>query len=266
MNEITEQMESSEPIPETTINDNSSETVESSSETIMESTDNSFTEILKENESNIVINVNLSYMKSVQPKFSEEQLKDIASVKFVGPDRIFHYAFLWGNEDHPDLTAEYFTKESDLWDTILKKSARPLTWDHAQDPTFKSNPVIGKTLDYGDDDIGRWALSVLDNSHTYYRAISDLISKGIIGTSSDSAPQYVEKEKRGKAMWLKTWPWFASALTATPCEPRMVGTVDFFKTLGVILPSPEVPDLQVRAAKRKAKALFKYSEIFGDIK
>ena len=244
--------------------DNSSHVINDSSN--YQSTDNSSFETSKENESNIMININLSYMKAVRPELTDEQIKQIASAKFVGPDRIFHYAFLWGDENSSDLTREFFTKDTDLWDNILGKSARPLTWDHAQDPTFKSNPIIGKTVDWGDDELGRWTLSVLDNAHMYYRAISELIDNGIIGTSSDSAPQYVEREKRGKSAWLKTWPWFASALTATPCEPRMIGTVDFFKNLGVILPDPEALDLQVRAAKIKSKKLFQFNDIFGDLR
>lgn len=216
--------------------------------------------------SNVSVTMNFTYMKSIFPGKTDEDLRKIAAVKFVGPDKIFHYPFMWGNENVADLAAEFFTKETNLWDATLKNAQRPLTWNHAQDPSFKASPIVGKTTDFGDDEIGRWALSTLDTSHRYYRAISELIERGIIGTSSDSAPQYVEKEDRGKAVWLKTWPWFASALTATPCEPRMVGTIEFFKSLGITLPSPEASGEQVRTMQMKAQAIFMFSEIFGDAK
>lgn len=245
--------------------------VDSSVHTINDSsnyqpTDNSSFETSKENDANIMVNINLSYMKAIRPELTEQQIKQLATAKFVGPDRIFHYAFLWGDEKVPDLTQEFFTPDTNFWDNSLGKSARPLTWDHAQDPSFKASPIIGKTVDWGDDELGRWTLSVLDNAHAYYRAVSELVEKSVIGTSSDSAPQYVERVPKGKSTWLKTWPWFASALTATPCEPRMVGTVDFFKSLGVILPGSEVSGKQVRTAKIRAKKIFQFGDIFGDIK
>ena len=88
----------------------------------------------------------------------------------------------------------------------------------------------------GDDEIGRWYVAKLDRSHRYRKAIDQLIKEGKLGTSSDSAPQYVERVKTGKATWLKTWPLFAAALTDAPCEPRMIGSIEYAKSLGIELP------------------------------
>jgi len=194
--------------------------------------------------------LNLSYVKSL----GIAKLPDFLAAKYIGRDEIKHYAFLWGGPNIADVEAEYFTRKSNFWDAQLGKTPRPLTWDHAQDETFKAEPVIGKSVDWGDDDTGRWVVSKLERAHKYRKAIDALIEKGILGASSDSAPQYVERVKTGKATWLKTWPWFATALTETPAEPRMIGSLEFLKSIGVQIPN--VPAAVVRATNdRRMKLL-----------
>lgn len=175
----------------------------------------------------------LSYVKSLGIT-----VPDMA-VKYVGRDEIKGYNFLWGNPNLTDIEVEYFTKDSNFWDESLGKSSRPLTWDHAQDDDFKAHPVIGTITDFGDDEVGRWYVAKLDRSHKYRKAIDALIEAGKLGTSSDSAPQYVQRVKTGKSTWLKEWPWFASALTDTPAEPRMIDSLEFLKSLGVTLPETQ---------------------------
>ena len=175
--------------------------------------------------------LNLSYAKSL----NIETLPDMA-VKYVALDQIKGYTYLWGNPTVTDIEMEYFTKDTNFWDETLGKSPRPLTWDHAQDDSLKAHPVIGQITDFGDDEIGRWYVAKLDRSHKYRKAIDALIEAGKLGTSSDSAPQYVQRVKTGKSTWLKEWPWFASALTDTPAEPRMIDSLEFYKSLGITLP------------------------------
>ena len=180
--------------------------------------------------------INLSYVKSLGiltlPKF--------VAAKFVGRNEIKHYAFLWGDPDRTDLEAEYFTKSTDFWDESLGKAPRPLTWDHGQDKKFNAmepTPLIGKSVDWGNDEVGRWAVSVLDASRQYRKFVDGFIEAEMLGYSSDSAPQYIQREPRGKGVWLKRWPWFGGALTAAPCEPRMKEySPEFLKSLGFILP------------------------------
>lgn len=177
--------------------------------------------------------LNLSYAKSLGVEIP-------LAVKYTARDEIKGYTFLWGNEKKTDVEMEFFTKSTDFWDDKLGKSPRPLTWDHAQDADMKASPVIGQITDFGDDEIGRWYIAKLDKAHRYRKAIDALIQAGALGTSSDSAPQYVVREKVGKATWLKQWAWFASALTDTPAEPRMIGSLDVLKSLGVLLPDTSV--------------------------
>lgn len=191
--------------------------------------------------------LNLSYAKSIGV-----DSMDLA-VKFVARDQIRHPVFLWGSEKLTDIETEFFTRETDFWDSVLGKSVRPLTWDHAQDASFDASPVIGKTVEWEDDDIGRWAISQLEKGHKYRKAIDALIEKKalgsasiaspVLGASSDSAPQYVKRVPVGKAIWLARWPWFATALTPSPCEPRMIDSdkgVTFFKSLGIQLPDTHI--------------------------
>ena len=177
------------------------------------------------------LSLNLSYAKSL----NIEKLPDMA-VKYVALDQIKGYTYLWGNPTVTDVEMEYFTKDTNFWDETLGKSPRPLTWDHAQDESLKAHPVIGQITDFGDDEIGRWYVAKLERSHKYRKAIDALIEAGKLGTSSDSAPQYVQRVKTGKSTWLKEWPWFASALTDTPAEPRMIDSLEFYKSIGITLP------------------------------
>jgi hypothetical protein len=201
--------------------------------------------------------LNLSYAKSMGYDFSHEQPVDLKylAVKYVAKDEIKGYTFLWGGPKLTDVEIEYFTRDTNFWDDRMGKSARPLTWDHAQDPSFKASPVIGEITDFGDDELGRWYVAKLDTAHQYRKAIDALIKKGVLGTSSDSAPQYVVRQKTGKSTWLKEWPWFASALTNTPAEPRMIGSLEFLKSLGVELPDVSVTSSRYEVLKRQSELL-----------
>jgi len=185
--------------------------------------------------------LDLSYAKSLGLALSDDELRNKLAVKFVGRDEIKGYMVLWGNPKLVDVENEYFTKDTNFWDDVLGATKRSLTWDHAQDKTFQADPRIGIINETGDDEIGRWYAAKLDESHRYHSMISGLIEQKIIGTSSDSAPQYVERVKNGKSTWLKTWPLFAAALTNIPAEPRMLGSVDW-KSMGIDLSQFQAPD------------------------
>lgn len=199
--------------------------------------------------------LDLSYVKSLNVNIPENKI----AVKYVGKNTIAHPVFIWGDAKKTDLEIEFFTKSSDFWDESLKDFQRPLTWDHGQDEKFNSfedNPVIGKTVKFYDDDIARWAESVIETDKKYRKYIDQFIEEKRLGYSSDSAPQYVIREPQGKATWLKMWPWFGGALTASPCEPRMkVYTPEFLKSLGVQLPDVNDSRLRYEHKKRQAEYL-----------
>ena len=219
--------------------------------------------------------MNLDYVKSITGSLIVPDL----AVKYVGKDLIRHPTFIWGDPKQTDVELEYFNKKSDLWDTQYVDLKRPLTWDHAQDPEYKDeNPIVGMTLEYEDDDIARWAISKLERNRRYRKAIDELIEKRSVGSSSDSVPQYVVRQKsidgksyiksgtsdwrceedgtsmkkvKPSATYLKRWPWVASALTDVPCEPRMNGSVEWFKSLGLVI--PDVPNLEREDMELRAR-------------
>jgi hypothetical protein len=181
----------------------------------------------------------LTYIKALRLPHNEQWLRDVAAVKAVGPDDIRGYLALWGDPERVDLEREFFTAKTDFWDTTLSLP-RPLTWDHALDPKLKSSPLVGQIHEFGDDEVGRWYVAQLDRAHRFRKAIDKLISQRVLGTSSDSAPQYVIRQPvKSGAVWLAQWPLFAAALTTTPCEPRMLEAGSpRWKALGVEIPDP----------------------------
>lgn len=199
--------------------------------------------------------LDLSYFKSLHVDIPINKL----AVKYVGKNTIAHPVFIWGNEKKTDLDVEFFKSDSDFWDTALKDLQRPLTWDHGQDELFNEfepNPVIGKTVKFYDDAIARWAESVIETDKKYRKFIDQFIEEKRLGYSSDSLAQYIIREKQGKAIWLKAWPWFGGSLTASPCEPRMkVFTPEFVKSLGIQLPDVNESHSRYEVLKRQSELL-----------
>lgn len=180
--------------------------------------------------------LNLSYAKSL----GLTTLPDLA-VKSIGTDTITGYLALWGSATKADIEADYFTPDTDFWNDRLG-FPRPLTWEHGQDPQFKGRVIVGQIETLQPDEFGLVYEATLDRAQKYRKMIDRLIDERALGTSSDSAPQYVQREQRGKAAWISQWPLFAGALTATPAEPRMLESVHF-KSLGLSLPGwAEAPD------------------------
>ena len=222
-----------------------------------------------------------NYVKSLHLPHDEQFMRDVLAAKFIGKHDIKSYGVLWGNENLVDLETEFFTNAksplgaTDFWKAHIG-TPRPLTWNHAQDKEiFKAHPVVGDIQEFGEDEIGLFYNAVLERSNQYRRAIDQHISQRNLGTSSDSAPQYVERVKTKKgATWLKTWPLFAAALTDVPCEPRMIeqGNV-YWKNVGVnfVFPGPSAEASQAAAraemekrvtnAQRQHQLLNLYTEV-----
>lgn len=199
--------------------------------------------------------LDLSYAKSLGIA-----VPDLA-VKHVSADEIHGYTMIWGNPDKIDVEREFFTAETNFWDQVYGKSSRPLTWDHAQDPTMKADTQIGTINDFGDDEIGRWYTATLDRAHRYRKAIDGLIEQGALGTSSDSVLQYIQRQKtKSGATWLAVWPWVGSALTTTPAEPRLLASVEYAKSIGFTLPTPEALE-QEQARARQATLVAKRNRL-----
>lgn len=182
-----------------------------------------------------------TYLKSIHVPHAEQFFKDVLAAKFIGKNEIEHAVFVWGDPNNVDVESDFFTSAksalgaTDFWDAHIG-IPRSLTWNHAQDKQWlKGSQIIGDTLGYRDTDVARFAQSVLSRAHEYRKAIDELIGERILGTSSDSAPQYVDRvRQKNGSNWVRTWPWFASALTDVPCEYRTIDIGSpYWKSIGV---------------------------------
>ena len=136
-------------------------------------------------------------------------------VKALGGGRIGGYLVRFSTDEDPDLEGEYFTKETDFGDA----QTAPVYYQHGLDPKIGKRR-IGKAT-HRIDDFGIWAEAQLDMRDEYERFIYSMAEKGKQAWSSGTAGHLVEREKRGKAVWLKSWPLgLDDTLTPTPAEPR----------------------------------------------
>ena len=197
--------------------------------------------------------LNLAYAKSMGLLIPDAEMQAALACKSIGKDEIRSYTFIWGHPDKRDVEREYFDRQTNFWDAALKDYKRPLTWDHAQDDSLKASPIIGQITDFGDDEVGRWYTAHLDRSHRYRKAVDALIEQGVLGSSSDTALQYTKRVPQGKSTYIAEWPWFATALTDTPAEPRTIKSTEYFKSIGFDFPFPEATVEQLRRQVERAQ-------------
>jgi len=145
------------------------------------------------------------------------------AVKMLADGRVRAYAVRFGTPDEPDISPQrdFFTKSTDFWLTAY--TTRPMLYHHAQDPATKAEPVIGLWVKAGVDDVGVWLEGQLNQAHRYHAAIKEMVRRGALRLSSDSAPHLVVREPQPNGTnWVKRWPLLAASLTPTPAEPRLL--------------------------------------------
>lgn len=140
------------------------------------------------------------------------------AVKSLAAGHVGGYLVRFSTPNDPDLSGEYFTKDTDFG---IKSGDKTHVWFHHRG-AFKTRD--GRTLRIADpigegtlkmDDIGIFVDSVLYNRAQYEQVLSEL------GWSSGTASHLVDTEPRGKATWIKRWYLGLDAtLTFGPCEPR----------------------------------------------
>ena len=120
-----------------------------------------------------------------------------------------------GNPETPDLTGDFFTKDSDL---VLSQRAGCLStmttvW-------IPISSISGLDAEVRFDDVGAWFEAQLEMRDEYERSIYKLAEAGKLGWSSGAAGHLVDKEPVGKAFYIKSWVIAEASLTPTPAEPR----------------------------------------------
>lgn len=148
-----------------------------------------------------------------------------SEIKSLGDDTIGGYAVLFGSADTHDLSdqKDYFTKSTDFW---LGRFGwpRPITYHHGLDPDTRNDPIVGSWTKARVDDVGVWLEGQLDKAHRYNGAVKELIKRGYLKLSSDSAPQWVMRQRQPNgANEVTRWPLITASTTVTPAEPRMAG-------------------------------------------
>ena len=139
------------------------------------------------------------------------------AVKALGDGKLGGYLVQFSSDDDPDLTNEFFTKETDYGDA----TKTTVYFNHGLDPIVRK-----KKLDHAPikmDDFGVWIEAQIDMRDKYEAFIYKRAKEGKMGWSSGTLPNLVEREKSGKAIWIKSWSLGLDAsITPTPAEPRSV--------------------------------------------
>jgi len=124
------------------------------------------------------------------------------------------YLVMWGDEDHPDLQGEYFTKSTELW--LDRYPKVPALFHHGLDESVDLT-VLGHRTKSVPDDIGVWVEDWLDKSNRYWQMVEPLLKKEALYYSPGSVPHLTRKAHDGR---LLTWPIVEDTLTVTPAQHR----------------------------------------------
>jgi HK97 family phage major capsid protein len=137
------------------------------------------------------------------------------AVKALGEGKIGGYLVRFSTDDDPDLTGQFFTKDTDFGD--IEKG--DVYYQHCLDPKLKTRK-LSKSI-HRPDEYGIWAETQLKMRDEYEKFIYEMAEAGKMAWSSGTASHLVELEPKGKAIWIKKWPLgLDDTLTPTPAEPR----------------------------------------------
>jgi len=128
------------------------------------------------------------------------------------------YLVRFTNENEPDLTGDYFEKDTDfdIDEFPIKKSTY---FNHGFDDHFKRQKLGKATLSM--DDFGIWAETIVQERDEYEKFITELADQGKLGWSSGSVGHLIERKQLNEEIYKITyWPIAEASLTHTPAEFR----------------------------------------------
>jgi HK97 family phage major capsid protein len=128
--------------------------------------------------------------------------------------RVGGYLVRFSTEADPDLTGDYFTKETDFGEF----GRLPLLYHHGMDAKIGKRR-IGTATNHMDD-AGIWAEAQLELRDEYEKYIFELAKAGKLGYSSGAAAHTVDRAEGNKAAHIKQWYMAEASLTPTPAEYR----------------------------------------------
>lgn len=150
-------------------------------------------------------------------------------IKFLGEtDKGVHvggYLVRFSDEATPDLTGDYFTKDTDFGMDEGETQSLPVYFNHGQPMKTREGGTITITRKIGKgsitlDDQGLLMDAILYNRDEYDQAIAKKVKS--LGWSSGALSHLVEREYKSDApvSWIKRWIIGEGSLTPTPAEPR----------------------------------------------
>lgn len=167
-------------------------------------------------------------------------------------DRIGGYALIYGTAIKTDLYTEFFTRDTAFW--LGEWKTRPMMYHHRLNDNDVLRVPIGVIDTIEQDDAGVYVEGSLksaeeiaafidgemEKAKEYRDAIHQLVQKGVLHWSTDSAPHLVDRvPQANKSAWLKTWPFFGASLTPIPAEPRLPPVAEIksaYQMLGLPIP------------------------------
>jgi Caudovirus prohead serine protease len=143
------------------------------------------------------------------------------AVKALGEGRVGGYLITFSDAASPDLTGEYFTKDTDY--DLADGDTRSVYYAHGLDEQLgvkKIGRFTAKT-----DAIGIWVEAQLNLRDEYEQAIANLAAKGKLGWSSGApahlvARKSIETKDGATVREITHWPIAEASLTPSPAEPR----------------------------------------------
>lgn len=147
---------------------------------------------------------------------SEHLIAFGSELKALGDGRVGGYLVVFTDEDNPDLTGDFFAKDTDFGLDEPRKVG--VYYQHGRDEHLKSRRLGYAELSV--TDAGVWMEAQLALRDEYERSIYDLIEAGKMGLSSGAVGHLVEREKTSKAYKITRWEIGEASITPTPAEPK----------------------------------------------
>lgn len=138
-------------------------------------------------------------------------------LKALGDGRVGGYLVVFSGPDDPDLTGDFFTKDTDFGGA----TETDVYYQHGMDRVLGRRKLSESKAKLRKDDIGVWMEAQMALRDDYEKHIHAMAKQRKQGLSSGTAAHLVERERVGKAMWIKSWPLgLDGSITPTPAEPR----------------------------------------------
>lgn len=200
----------------------------------------------------------------------------------AGPLKMEGRLVVFSGPDSPDLTGDYFTKETDFGVlSDLGETTVSAYYNHGMDPVVGRERIGAVKLTLGDE--GVWAEYQIERRKEYLRKLAEaaaadpvLKAAGGLGQSSGALAHTFDAEERtgpdgSRARWIKGWTIGEGSPTPTPAEPRTsvvplksLRDASLRSALAVPAKALPVPPEGVQALRQRVEQAFRSRFLDGD--